>query len=345
MAPIDPALTAWVVAGVSAGVIAIGMVAAAAVRQHRQRRCDARAAEVRRLLVAALVSGSDADAVSCRVAMLARPDAAVAVLARMAWLLRGAWLARLRRILADDACADALLRLARRPQRPAGGLALQLLGTAGRGRDELARLAAGGDATAAAAAVGLLRGWPLDDPAVAAALRGLEERRPDLLAALLPQLDRQAVAAWMAAITPSSPDLPGALFAAARLDLAAAPELIAAGCDDDRSQVRRSACLAVRAPGHRACLPAIRRLAGEDPEALVRAAALAALARLPEPGNLPVLAEVLRSAPWIVQARAVAVVLAHGEAGTRLLRSTRQQRAWRSGAVRWIRELAPEAAP
>jgi len=340
----QPELAHWLWLGVLAIAVAMcGMIVATSAWLDARARRRASNVDYLRPLLLAYMTGAESS--TCRDALLGKPAAALDLLARLAWLVRGAWLDRLRSLVRDPALHSMLRQQVTTGTRAARGLAAQLLGLAGDDADlaTLTVIAERPDARGDAAAVGLARGWSVATPAVLTALAGLESRRPDLLRTVLPQLDRAALLPWLVAKDAASPLLPLALFIAGRLELAIAPELIIAGCTHPRAQVRRAACLAAQRSEHRVCLPALRRLVADDGEPLVRVAALHALGRLPDPDNLPLLRRVLDRAPWLVQAQAVPVILAHGEAGRTLL-AHGQHGAWRSGAVRWIRELAPASS-
>ena len=82
----------------------------------------------------------------------------------------------------------------------------------------------------------------------------------------------------------------------------------------------------------------MRRLAREDSDPQVQIAAIHAMRRMPDAANLPTLRHVLADAAWLVQAQVVQAIRAHGEAGIHMLTQVRTG-AWRSGAIRWVREI------
>jgi HEAT repeat protein len=106
-----------------------------------------------------------------------------------------------------------------------------------------------------------------------------------------------------------------------------------------RVQVRRAACIALRDPEHRDCHRDLASLAENDPEMLVRVAAIRAMGRAPHPDHVAVLQRLFDTSSWLEQSHVLPALLAHGDAGLRALERV-QASSRRSGAIRWIREFA-----
>lgn len=330
---------AWVLVVMLTAALATMVILASTLMHLRRTRRLALEQRLRGLVIAAMTTDDHTAARDLRKMVLAHPLAGFDVLTAMLWLVRGAWKERLRRVVDDPEMLVLCRRWICRPRHILGGLAPQILGLAAH-PDDLPRLAAlvrHPGPVAGSAAIGIVHGWPVDHATTRSALARLEELRPDLLRALLAHLDRDAVQRQLPLWADEPAHLPLAVFVAGRLDLTPPPAAILTALHHPRAQVRRAACVAIRGPGQENCRRRLAALAEGDAEVLVRVAAVHALGRSPHPDNLPVLRRILDAGPWLVQSHVVPAILAHGDGGRQLLLSN-----WRSGAVRWIRELASE---
>ncbi|HEX3135637.1 MAG TPA: HEAT repeat domain-containing protein [Planctomycetota bacterium] len=333
----------WTLVALLIASLSVVMVAVSTVLYLRRLHRDAIALDLRALALAAMLVDDATAMATLRSRMQRHPLIGFTVILHLLWLVRGAWKLRLRQMVDDPFLLAICRRWAGRSDIVLAGMAAQVLGLAAHAEDLplLDALTHRPGPVAGGAAFAILHGWPVDHPAALSALIRLEERRADLLRALLPHFDRDAVQRQLGEWSQVPSSMPLAVFVAGRLDLAVTSEAILAATRHPRAQVRRAACVAVRRDEHRTCLERLADLAERDDEVLVRVAAIQAIGRVPHIDNLAVLRRLLDAGPWLVQSHAVPAILAHGEAGERLLRG-RPPGAWRSGAVRWIRELATD---